>query len=181
MSFPISEMWTCDFLVPPKKNPHRRKIHLSLSTLNLLSYERNKHNTNWCRIRAAYHKALRKKKRHTNFFQLSVCLLDALHQSVIYPDKRRWSKETTAKVDYRFRDQKGQEKKTTKGADEECQQEPIIEINSYILMSRAGTEIPYRQIQYNWGRDRERRTGKRKMGGLQDPYTARSLCLSAFQ
>jgi hypothetical protein len=30
---------------------------------------------------------LRKKKRHTNFFQLSVCLLDALLQSVIYPIK----------------------------------------------------------------------------------------------
>jgi hypothetical protein len=84
-------------------------------------------------------------------------------------------------VDYRFRDQKGQEFSFTKGAEEECQQEPIIEINSYILMSLAGTEIPCKQIQYNWGRDRERRKGKRKMGGLQDPYTARSLCLSAFQ
>jgi hypothetical protein len=89
-------------------------------------------------------------------------------------------KGKTTKVDCRFRYQMGQEKKTTKGAEEECQQESIIEINYYILMSLAGTEIPCRQIQYNWGRDRER-TGKRKMGGLQDPYTARSLCLSAFQ
>jgi hypothetical protein len=37
-------------------------------------------------------------------------------------------------------------KKTTKGAEKECQQEPIIEINSYIRMSLAEIEIPCRQI-----------------------------------
>jgi hypothetical protein len=41
---------------------------------------------------------------------------------------------------------KQSKKKTTKGAEKECQQEPIIEINSYILMSLAEREIPCRQI-----------------------------------
>jgi hypothetical protein len=84
-------------------------------------------------------------------------------------------------VDYRLRDQNSPKEKTTKGVEIECQQEPIIEINSYILMSLAEIEIPCRQISYNWGRDRERRKRKRKMSGLQNPYTGRSLYLSTFQ
>jgi hypothetical protein len=81
-------------------------------------------------------------------------------------------------VDYRLRDQNSPKNINYK----RCRKRmPIIEINSYILMSLAEIEIPCRQIYYNCGRDRERRKGKRKIGGLQNPYTARSLYLSAFQ